>query len=79
MKKIFLQGFTYVAPSVLEEMQRNEFKPRSMVRRLRLSQRPRVMGVGPGASGASHQAPAMGFDTINPVMESMETGEGEKI
>ena len=45
-------------------------------------QRPRVVGVGvsvvgvgvAGANGAGH-APAMGFGPINPVMESMETGE----
>jgi len=74
---LVFQGFTYVAPSVLEEMQRNEFKPRSMVRRPRLSGRPGAMApgavgpgsVGPGAGGSSH-APAMGFSPFNPLMET---------
>ena len=29
---LVFQGFTYVAPSVLEEMQKNEFRPRSVRR-----------------------------------------------
>jgi len=72
---LVFQGFTYVAPSVLEEMQRNEFRPRSMVRRPRLMQRPGVIGavgpgsVGPGASGGGN-APAMGFSPFNPLMET---------
>merc|ERR1712110_810261 len=37
------QGFTYVAPSVLEEMQSLEFRPRSMSRRIR---RPHPSGGG---------------------------------
>ena len=81
---LVFQGFTYVAPSVLEEMQKNEFRPRSV-------RRPRVGsfhnsrgGVFPGASsvtiagagpsgGVSSQG---GFTTIYPVSESMEVGEG---
>ncbi len=43
-----LQGFTYVAPSVLEDMQRSEFRPRSV-------RRPRVGSFRPGL-GSSYGA-----------------------
>jgi len=78
---LVFQGFTYVAPSVLEEMQKNDFRPRS-VRRLRGggSYRPGIGSfgagssslVGPGAGAGVHTTPAMGF---NPLGECMETGE----
>ena len=69
------QGFTYVAPSVLEEMQKNEFRPRS-VRRPRVGSISRggfpgsVTMAGPGGASASS-----GFTTIFPVTECMEVGE----
>ena len=68
------QGFTYVAPSVLEEMQKNEFRPRS-VRRPRVGSISRggfpgsVTMAGPGGATSS------GFTTIFPVTECMEVGE----
>jgi len=83
---LVFQGFTYVAPSVLEEMQRNDFRPRSM-RKPRGAFRPGSAAgsfgaggaaVGPGASGSAAgppSQPAMGF---NPLLgECMETGEEE--
>jgi len=64
---LVFQGFTYVAPSVMEEMQRNDFKPRS-VRRFRpgLGSSLAAQGaslVGPGASGVQRGATvAVGFN-----------------
>jgi len=74
---LVFQGFTYVAPSVFEEMQKNDFRPRSVRRPRGVSSRtgPGSFGagmVGPGVSGAMQTAPAMGF---NPLGECMETGE----
>jgi len=71
---LVFQGFTYVAPSVLEEMQKNEFRPRS-VRRPRVGSISRggfpgsVTMAGPGGATSS------GFTTIFPVTECMEVGE----
>ena len=79
---LLLQGFTYVAPSVLEEMQKNDFRPRSV-------RRPRVgsgslsrMGAAGGFPGSVTMAGAggaaastSGFTTIYPVTECMEVGE----
>lgn len=77
---LVFQGFTYVAPSVLEEMQKGaEFRPRSV-------RRPRVGSLSRGLSGTSGSTVTMGgqgvaglssqgFTTIHPVMESMETDE----
>jgi len=79
---LVFQGFTYVAPSVLEDMQRSEFRPRS-VRRPRVGSLSRT-GVYPGSvtmvGGTASQGVPMGgqgggFTTIYPVTESMETGE----
>jgi len=75
---LVFQGFTYVAPSVFEEMQKNDFRPRSVRRPRGVSSRlgPGSYGtgsmVGPGACGAVQTVPAMGF---NPLGECMETGE----
>jgi len=79
---LVFQGFTYVAPSVLEDMQRSEFRPRS-VRRPRVGSLSRT-GVYPSSvtmvGGTASQGVPMGgqgggFTTIYPVTESMETGE----
>jgi len=79
---LVFQGFTYVAPSVLEDMQRSEFRPRS-VRRPRVGSLSRA-GMFPSSvtvpGGNASQAMPMagqggGFTTIYPVTESMETGE----
>ena len=78
--KFFSQGFTYVAPSVLEEMQKNDFRPRS-VRRPRVGSLSRMGGAGgfPGsvtmAGPGGAAAPSSGFTTIFPVTECMEVGE----
>ena len=77
-----LQGFTYVAPSVLEEMQKNEFRPRS-VRRPRVGSISRMGGGAAGGfpSGVTMAGPGggaaatSGFTTIFPVTECMEVGE----
>jgi len=76
---LVFQGFTYVAPSVFEEMQRQEFRPRS-VRRFRPGLGSSLAGhgssfVGPGASGVHRGATvAVGFNT-NRGGENMEISE----
>jgi len=62
------EGFTYVAPSVFEEMQKNEFRPRSVARRRRPA--------GVAASFEDRAGPTnqiRGFNILNPVKESKET------
>jgi len=77
---LVFQGFTYVAPSVLEELQKNEFRPRS-VRRPRVGSYSRGGFTGPGSVTMAGAGPsgvaagASGFTTIYPVTECMEVGE----
>lgn len=70
---LVFQGFTYVAPSVLEEMQSeagNEFRPRSVRRN------PRVGSFRPVPSFGGVSGLAGGVTTgFNPIGECMETGE----
>jgi len=72
---LVFQGFTYVAPSVLEEMQSetgNEFRPRSVRRN------PRVGSFKPGTSFGTGGVSGLagGVTTgFNPIGECMETGE----
>ena len=74
-----------MAPSVLEEMQKNDFRPRS-VRRPRVGSLSRMGGGGGGGAGGfpgsvtmagpgGSAAPTSGFTTIYPVTECMEVGE----
>jgi p70 ribosomal S6 kinase len=70
---LVFQGFTYVAPSVLEDIQRNDFRPRSVRRpRILSGSRPLAGSYGAGVVGPGMTAPAMGF---NPLVECMEMGE----
>ena len=83
---LVFQGFTYVAPSVLEEMQKNEFRPRS-VRRPRVGSFHNSRGAAALSAGSVTLAGpsggvssgAGGFTTIYPVSESMEVGEAGKL
>ena len=70
-----------MAPSVLEEMQKNDFRPRS-VRRPRVGSLSRMGGGGGGFPGSvtmagpgGSAAPTSGVTTIFPVTECMEVGE----